>query len=62
MSVQLTQEQAAQKTREIGAKYEKELENVGQKHALKEFKDYLVITIDDDIIFPKTMISFSSIS
>lgn len=35
----LTQEQAAQKTREIGAKYEKELENVGQKHALKEFKD-----------------------
>lgn len=26
-------------------------------YALKEFKDYLVITIDDDIIFPKTMIS-----
>lgn len=35
----LTQEQAAQKTRDISQKYEKELEKVGQKHALKEFKD-----------------------
>lgn len=26
-------------------------------YALKEFKDYLVITIDDDIIFPNNMIS-----
>ncbi len=26
-------------------------------YALREFKDYLVITIDDDIIFPNTMIS-----
>lgn len=34
----LTQEQAAQKTREIGAKYEKELQNIGQKHALKDFE------------------------
>lgn len=35
----LTQEQAAQKTRAIGAKYEKELQKVGQKHALKDFKE-----------------------
>lgn len=35
----LTQELAAQKAREIGQKYEKELEKVGQKYALKEFKE-----------------------
>ena len=35
----LTQDQAAQKARAIGAKYEKELEKVGQKHALKDFKE-----------------------
>ncbi len=33
-----TQEQLAQKTRAIGQKYEKELQEVGQKHALKEFE------------------------
>lgn len=35
----LTQEQAAQKTRDISQKYEKELEKVGQKHALKDFRE-----------------------
>lgn len=34
----LTREQAAQKTRAIGQKYEKELQNVGEKHALKDFE------------------------
>ncbi len=43
-----TQQQLAQKTRAIGQKYEKELQDVGQKHALKEFKDKQ--TEKDDIL------------
>ena len=41
-------------------RFDKENNLKGHKkyyYALREFKDYLVITIDDDIIFPKTMIS-----
>lgn len=34
-----TSQQLAQKTRAIGEKYEKELQNVSQKYALKDFKD-----------------------
>lgn len=34
-----TQEQLAQKTRAIGEKYEKELQELGKTHALKEFED-----------------------
>ena len=53
--------QAMKELEKYGVEYrfDTELNLKGHKkyyYALREFKDYLVITIDDDIIFPNTMI------